>query len=115
MDFRTRSAGAALALSALALSGCGDTATGGDTGLELRLYSAVREGSAFVPVLDDPALGVGVLEVVSIRKDDPEGTTRARTFDLASGSGTLNDLPVGEGYQLFVRGFPPAGMTSRRW
>ena len=109
MSIKTLQKGAALTWTAFALSACGDTATGGGTGLELRLYSAVREGSAFVPVLDDPALGVGVLEVVSIRKDDPEGTTRARTFDLASGTGTLDDLPIGEGYQLFVRGFPPAG------
>ena len=64
MSIKTLHKGAALTWMAFALSACGDTATGGGTGLELRLYSAVREGSAFVPVLDDPALGVGVLEHV---------------------------------------------------
>jgi len=99
-----------LALGTLvAASACGDTPTDDGTGLELRLYSAVREGANFVPVLDDTNLGVGVLEVVSIQRADPLATTRTRTFDLASGSGSLNNLPIGEGYQIFVRGFPPAG------
>ena len=73
--------------------------------LSLDFYSATLETAGFIPVLDAPESVANSLEVVATRPGIEGFVPITETFSVAAGGGTIRNLPHGEGWQIFVRGF----------
>ncbi|MCK6570070.1 hypothetical protein L6V77_03055 [Myxococcota bacterium] len=94
---------AALALSLAAIVG----ACGGDekpaAGLALEIHPAAWDSGEFDPL--NTAGPDDIMEIIAARPGQPDAPVFTQVFRLADRRGTLDALPIDDGYRLVVRGF----------